>query len=337
MKKTLIAASIAALAAGSANAAVTLHESETGSFATYGKLQLELQNQDGENNIQNQGSRFGFSGTQVLDNGMEAFANYEFRFNPGARNDSDTANTLDLDHMEVRNSFIGVKGNFGSVKAGNFDSVVYSNVTGAADIMENSGWRSLDGSGNNAQATSIAYETADLGGLKLAVGIKHYASNKSAYAGVGAPLESKTGDEAWNLQVAGTFALSEELSLAFGFDQNNEDGNAAGNGKDPIMAFGATYAADAFGAGAVVESNDETLVLNVTGSFNYGAGDVYGIVSFVDDGAETGIDLGVGANYSLAENFYVYGEFAQGNDKNTTQVASLGDMSIITLGASYGW
>lgn len=324
MKKTLIAASIAALATAGSAQAVELYKSDTASFSTYGKLQLELQNFDGENNIQNQGSRFGFSGTQALDSGLEAFANFEFRFQPGLENDTD---------MTVRDSYFGVRGELGSIKAGNFDSVVYSKVTGIADVMENVGYRSLDAGENNARATALAIESAEMGGLQFAVGIKHYASDKSAYAGAGAPLESSDGGEQWNLQFAATYALTDELVLAFGVDQNNEDGNAAGNGKDPIIAFGATYGTDAFSAGAVVESNDKDMIFNLVGSFNYGAGDVYGIVSFRDDDVTSGVDFGLGANYSMASNFYVYGEFAQGNKKNS----DIGDLAVVTLGASYSW
>src|SRR5690554_3678414 len=172
MKKTLIAASIAALATTSANAAVKIYESETGSLSSYGKVQLELQNYDGENNIQNQGSRLGFSGDTKLDNGLTAFTNFEFRFNPGVQND---------DEWTVRNSYLGVKGDFGSVKAGNFDSIVYTMVTEQADIMENKGYRSLDKGENNSRGTAIAYETNDISGFKFGLGIKHYASDDSAY------------------------------------------------------------------------------------------------------------------------------------------------------------
>src|SRR5690554_485553 len=184
MKKTLIAASIAALAATSANAAVKLYESETGSFSSYGRIQLELQNHDGENNIQNQGSRLGFAGDTKLDNGMTVFINFEFRFQPGVQNDL----ADDEGEWTVRNSYLGVKGDFGSIKAGNFDSITYTMVTEQADIMENAGYRSLDDGSTNARGTAIAYETNDISGFKFGLGIKHYASDESAYAGEGAPL-----------------------------------------------------------------------------------------------------------------------------------------------------
>lgn len=341
MKKTLIAASIAALTATSANAAVKLYESETGSFSSYGKVQLELQNFDGENQIQNQGSRLGFAGETKLENGLTAFTNFEFRFQPGLENDTE---------MKVRNSYLGVKGDFGSIKAGNIDSIVYSMVTEQADIFENVGYRSLDGGKNNSRATSIVYETNDLNGFKLAANIKHYASDESQYAEDGlnnnsAPsLMSKDGDEQWNIQLGVSYQLNDELSFALAFDQNNEDGNPGKdtvqpNGDvDPVIAASVNYATDAFGAGLVLENTGDLMVANLTGSVNYGAGDVYALVSFMDNDTDNGVDFGLGVNYKMDKSFLVYGEVAVGNDDvSSIQDSKNEGTAAVTVGAAYKW
>ncbi len=340
MKKTLIAASIAALAATSANAAVKLYESETGSFSSYGKIQLELENYDGENTIQNQGSRLGFSGDTKLDNGMTAFTNFEFRFQPGLENDTE---------MKVRNSYLGVKGDFGSIKAGNIDSIVYSMVTEQADIFENVGWRSLDEGKNNSRATSIVYETNDLNGFKLAANIKHYASDDSQYGtgtgtAKGGALSSNSGDEEWNIQLGVSYQLNDELRFALAVDQNNEDGNpseaaggVAGNA-DPIIAASVSYSTDLFSTGLVLESSDDLMVANLTGSYNYGAGDVYALVSFADDDDDNGVDFGLGVNYKMDKAFMVYGEVAVGNDDvSSIQDSKNEGTTAVTVGAAYKW
>ena len=348
MKKTLIAASIAALAATSANAAVKIYESETGSLSSYGKIQLELENYDGENTIQNQGSRLGFSGDTKLDNGLTAFTNFEFRFQPGLENDTE---------MKVRNSYLGVKGDFGSIKAGNIDSIVYSMVTEQADIFENVGYKSLDEGKNNSRATSIVYETNDLNGFKVAANIKHYASKDSQYGdGVTptqGPLTSADGDEQWNLQLGVSYQLNEELRFALAVDQNNEDGNpsdvaggVAGNA-DPIIAASVNYATDLFSTGLVLESSDDLIVANLTGSYNYGAGDVYALVSFADDDDDNGVDFGLGVNYKMDKAFMVYGEVAVGNDdvsgiRKFTNTSGKWEKdgeaaTAVTVGAAYKW
>jgi|GEM_PF-1469844 len=350
MKKTLIAASIAALAATSANAAVKIYESETGSLSSYGKIQLELENYDGENTIQNQGSRLGFAGDTKLDNGMTAFTNFEFRFQPGLRNDTD---------MNVRNSYLGVKGDFGSVKAGNIDSIVYTMVTEQADIMENKGYRSLDEGENNSRATSIVYETNDLNGFKVAANIKHYASKESQYGedqvgpgNANKALASADGKEQWNLQLGVSYQLNDELSFALAFDQNNKKGQPEytydSGDTDLIIAASALYETEQFGAGLVVEQTKDIIVTNLTGSVNYGAGDVYALVSFADVGKkasfggtdDSGVDFGLGVNYKLADTFKVYGEVAVGNKKVSEIQKTDGSgkgATAVTVGAAYKW
>ena len=343
MKKTLIAASIAALAATSANAAVKIYESETGSFSSYGKVQLELENYDGENTIQNQGSRLGFAGETKLENGLTAFTNFEFRFQPGVQNDL----ADDEGEWTVRNSYLGVKGDFGSIKAGNFDSITYTMVTEQADIMENAGYRSLDTGDVNSRGTAIAYETNDISGFKFGLGIKHYASKDSDYGArdntsdLSKKLTSNNGDEVWNLQLGATYQLNDELSFGLAFDQNNEDGNpgvgVAGDA-DPIIAASVNYATDAFGAGVVLEKSGDYMVANLTGSVNYGAGDVYALVSFADDDDDNGVDFGLGVNYKMDKAFLVYGEVAVGNDDvSSIQDSKNEGTAAVTVDAAYKW
>jgi predicted porin len=322
MKKTLLAVSLSALAAGSANAAVTLNETETGSFSTYGKILLQLNNYDGENEIQDNGSRFGFSGESAINDDLTAFANTEFRFNAGYQNDA---------AMNVRYSYVGVEGGFGKVTAGNFDSVYYTAVGSATDLMEQDGWRSIEANSSKGEGFSLAYETADLGGFSAGLGLKHYSADASRN-GTAYPANSASGDEVWNVQAYAAFTGVENLTVAVAFDQNNEDADASFSGES-IMGLSAVYALDSGSVSAQLELEDEMMLYAFGGSFGYGAGDIYGVASMMDDGNETGLDLALGANYGLADNFYVFGEFAQGNDK----VSAVGDASSITLGANYNW
>lgn len=357
MKKTLIAASIAALAAGSAQA-VTLYESETGSFSSYGKVQLQLNNFDGENEIQNNGSRFGFHGESALDHGLTAFANAEFRFNAGFQHEAE---------MTVRNSFVGVRGDFGTVRAGNFDSIYYTGVSNVLDVMEQDGYRALVTDSTNARGFSLAYETGDLGGFAFGLGVKHFNSAESrngagypSYSGPfdddGIPVAGEKGDQEWNVQAYAQFTMIENLVLAVAVDQNNED--AAGGirtskpsvtkvDNDPIIGFSATYTLDALTASALVETAGDLTHFGVAANYNLGAANVYGLVSWLDNGDKDGVDFALGANYSLSSNFMVYGEFAMGNDDNSS-ITRLADrdavgsekdegVASITLGAAYRW
>lgn len=340
MKKTLIAASIAALAAGSVQA-VELYSSDTGSFSTYGKIQLQLNNFDGENEIQDNGSRFGFSGETAINSDLTAFANAEFRFNAGFHNDSAD--------IETRYTYAGLTGGFGTVTAGNFDSVYYTAVAGAADILEQDGWNTFDDKG---EGFSLSYVTPSFNGLQVLVGLRHYNSPDSRN-GAAYPSNVDNTDEVWNIQVGAVYSLNDALSFSLAFDQNNEDIYGPGADTDAIIGAGVTYAVDQFSVFGVLElEGSDYTILNVGGSFNYGAGDIYGVISYQaeDDGVddETGVDFVLGANYFLADNFYFYGEVAVGNDdvsgvRKATAFDTSGDpiawegVTSITLGASYNW
>ena len=354
MKKTLIAASIAALATGTAQASTTLYESETASFSTYGKLQLELQNFDGENHIQNNGTRLGFSADRQLNHGLEGFANFEFRFNPGVAHNSETqiANTLagldddtDLDHMTIRYSYLGVRGDFGSVKAGNFDSLTYTFVTSQADIMESLGYTSVDASDRNAHGHTLAYVSPEISGFTFGLAAKHYSSDKSKN---NAALNSASGDEVFNFQVAASYQATPELRFAAAFDMNDGDGgyflDGSGDGQnndEMIFAVAANYETDEFFAGVVYENHDKAAfeqIINLTAGYHYGAGSVYALIAFLDNGDDTGVDFGLGANYNLGSGVHVYGEFAMGNDDASSIKDSEGKgTQAVTLGAAFTW
>ena len=327
MKKTLIAASIAALATATsaAQASVTLYENAEGtsSLSSYGRIALQLQNYDGENEIQDSYSRLGFSGESQINDDLTAFANAEFRFNSGFTHDA---------AMTTRYTFVGVQGSFGKITAGNFDSVYYSAAAGNADLMEELGWRSLDDKG---EGFSLAYESMDFNGLQLHLGLRHFNSDDSLNGGA-YPSDSASGDEEWNIQVGLTYALNDEIAFGFAFDQNNED--AVGGDTDPRFALSATYAVDAYSAFAVFEMEDELYIVNLGGSYAYGPGDLYGMVSFMDDGDDTGVDFALGANYLLGSNFYTFAEVAVGNDDVSAIQDADGDGTVaVTLGAVYTW
>jgi len=318
MKKTLIASAVVAtLAAGSAQAA-TLYESEDGATKVdnYGRINLMLENDDGDNEIADNGSRIGFRASDQINDNLKAFARAEFRFEADDRDSRDSARGV---FQDLRNTYLGVQGDFGKVTIGNFDSIYFQSVSHVMDLFENAGFRALNSGSENARGDTLAFETADLGGMEFGVAAKHYAIGDTA-----------SGDEEWNLMAYGQFSLVENLTLAVAFDQNNED---ADGGEDPIIGASASYEMNELTASVLFETSGDLMHIAAGGSYTYGPGDVYGLVSMLDDGDESGLDIAVGANYKLSRAFRTYGEFAMGNDK----VSSVGDKNIITLGARYDW
>lgn len=127
MKKMLAIAVAAALAAPAAMADTTLygklHES-------YGKVKQTNIGGVAGNNSNNSGleshaSRIGVKGSTALDNGMEATYGIEFGLNLDGDNGGATSlgNTSTVGNsLSSRNQWVGLKGNFGEIRAGRHDT-----------------------------------------------------------------------------------------------------------------------------------------------------------------------------------------------------------------------
>ncbi len=141
MKKTsLIAAAIAATIAGSAFADTSM----------YGKMQIRMNSQ--EQLGQESGKLIlGFKGEEDMGNGMTAFMKLELEHD-GAEAEQ-VSNGWKNDH-----SFIGLKGDFGTVLFGNFSDFA-SWACGATDIFQkNTGKACSVGATNSRLSKSIAYQ-----------------------------------------------------------------------------------------------------------------------------------------------------------------------------------
>lgn len=327
MKKTLLASAVAVSLAATSLQAATIAETKTGKVDMYGRINLILQNADGDNSIQSNSSRIGFRASDKINDDLTAFARVEFRFEGDERRRGSNTGS-DRIFNDLRNSYVGLQGGFGKVTLGNFDSIYFQATSSVLDIMEKDGFRALNAGDLHARGDSLAYETADLGGMKFGLGAKHYV--------VGS-------DEEWNLQAYAQFNMIENLTLALAFDQNNEDSGKAlksadGKEVDPIIAFSATYKMGDLKASALLESSGDWLHLGASAVYTYGPGDIYGLVSMLDNGDKDGLDLAVGANYKFSRAFRTYVEVAVGNDDvSKIQNAKGEGENRITLGARYDW
>ncbi|MFK7159510.1 porin [Marinospirillum sp. MEB164] len=339
MKKTLLASAIAtSLVAGSAQA-VTLFQNDSLRFDHYGRIQLQLKNDDGDNEIQNNGSRFGFRVTHTINDNLTAFGRAEFRFEADERRRGRNTGD-DRIFNDLRNTYIGLQGGWGKVTVGNFDGIYFSAVSSVLDLFEEDGYRALVEGGDRARGDTLAFETADLGGLRLGLAARHYAN-------VGA----NNDDEEWNLQAYVQYTGIDNLTLALAVDQNNEDTGAGlvndGNEYDPVIGLSATYRLDALTASVLLETSGESRSAGLGLSYNYGQGDIYAAATWHDSwvvvkdgdvevsssGQESGIDFGLGANYKFTSNFRAYAEIARGNEDNS----KIGDQTNFTVGARLSW
>ncbi len=136
---------------------------------------------DGRNSIDTQNSRIGFRGREQLGGGLSAIWQIEtrVRFDTGSNNP----------WAGGRNSFLGLRGGFGTVKLGQMDTIFKSygaavgsffgvssgNVVASSAILPNHGLGLEDGteSGDTGfhirSASTIQYETPEFGGFQAGI------------------------------------------------------------------------------------------------------------------------------------------------------------------------
>jgi len=118
MKKTIVAAAIAAVVSAPAMADLTV----------YGKAHLAATSSDSTTDndaIDSRASRIGFKSTEDLGNGMKAFAQFEY----------ETQVMDGKGDFAARDSFVGVSGDFGKIAAGRMASPMKGVLYGVGNVQ----------------------------------------------------------------------------------------------------------------------------------------------------------------------------------------------------------
>lgn len=157
MKKTLIALALTALPVA-AMADVTLYGQIKGG------LEYTKTNQSGNSltNVNDWGSRIGFKGEEDLGNGLKAIWQVEQAISLDSRSGRNS-------QWASRDSFIGVKTPFGTVRAGNLSD--QTNEMYGVDQWEGGNVAALDNTfaRNGTRTTAVRYDTPEIAGFSANV------------------------------------------------------------------------------------------------------------------------------------------------------------------------
>lgn len=279
MNKKLLPAVIAMAFAGSAFA-----ESDV-----YGKINLSLQNADeGDSStleLRNNNSRLGFKGTEDVDGGLTVIYQYELGVDPSEGNTTWTK----------RNSFLGIKGDFGKVRAGFFDTAMKSSQ-GKVDLFNDleGDIASIITRNDNRVSNVVSYTTPSASGISATVDYI-MSENEDVDAGV-----------------SGSVSYSNDsLYLAVAADSKVEwvdTGTGLDNDTSTVRAV-AAYTISAFQLGALYESfsppgdADSVSGWLVSGKYSVNKWDLkaqYGASDIVQEG---GTSASIGVDYNLTSNF----------------------------------
>jgi predicted porin len=195
-----------ALAVGAAFGAAPMFASAA--VTVYGHAQVEIGSVDTGTTDQtvledNARGRIGIKASEKLGNGMTAIAKYEFRTDT-----ADNVRTSDGGPLTARESFVGLKGNFGTVQAGNVKSA-YKYTGGVkydpfvATLIEARRANGMTGGkfGHNGfLGNHLSYMTPKMGGFK---GWATYSPDEGANSGGEYSFALQYGQKAWEAFVAG--------------------------------------------------------------------------------------------------------------------------------------
>src|SRR5690606_4972896 len=195
MKKTLIASAVALATLASASAGAQ----ELQLPKVYGNVQLILKQVDVDSDARGSssfdmgdtGSTIGFSHEHEIRPGLTAFAKAEFEFD-ASENKGDNDDGLNTGDQ----AFIGLKGDFGLVKAGSFDTIFEDAISDSvSDLFEDLGDQFK--ADDSAEGDTVAYYSPKYNGLQVAVALQFHGAdddedNNSPSAVVSYDLSSDT-------------------------------------------------------------------------------------------------------------------------------------------------
>lgn len=296
MKKLRPIIAVAALSALTNNALAAQITTDV-----YGKVNVTVQNSDGETELKSNSSRFGLKGSEKLKGGLEVFYKYEIQI--------DVADESSTENLKSRNQYVGLKGSFGEVILGRNDSVLkqsqgkfdlFSDLNG--DI-KNLGWK-----GENRINDSITYKTPKVNGFQF--GASYY-------------IDEENDDSATSLSVTyGDSALKKGKYYAAVAMDNELNGynttRLTGGTKVGSVKLGAMYQTQ-----ESVETGTEKDGFMVSAEYLMGAYNLKGQYQTLDDdsGFTIGADRKLGKNTKA---FAFYTTFSSDDDSSGDDKSYLG-------------
>ncbi|AEF53740.1 porin Gram-negative type [Marinomonas posidonica IVIA-Po-181] len=307
MKKSIIAIAVSSAALAS----VSVHAAEGSTVDVYGNIQYAYTDTDDGSEFADNGSTFGFKGETLINDDLTAFFKYELEADADEKN-GDVSVGLDQ-------AFVGLKGGFGKVQVGTFDSIYNNAIQDSVDQFENLGFTSNP---LTTEGDTIAYFSPSMNGFEVQLSAQVKGDAEEAET-----VEINETDFTIEDGTAVTAVIkysTDALTLAVGYDGlDNVDVDINGT-----YGLSVGYQATSnLNLTAKFESTDDLQdTVGLAARYGYGAGDLYASVQSISP--ETGDDFneyGAGVTYSLASNVYVYGEVGSfenaSNSDTDTQTA----------------
>lgn len=334
LKKTLVAAAVAAVAAAPAisHAQATL----------YGKIQYAL-TQAGKTTdpgkstttFGDNGNRLGVKGSDALGNDMTSF--YKLEFDIHALGDSTTSwKSATTSSVYTRYAYAGVKGGFGTVVGGRVEDLFYAMVEAPTDTPNVIGGSlGPTGGGYTARVDAVAYMTPDMGGFTGGVAVGTIGTYNNQYKlDTTVTPNAYTADPNYGKQQQ-VYELGGKYTFGPGYvgaaytsiPKDNVAIGANGTGVKGLMGISAGYSFGMFGidgnvtktqAGTDATNKDAYRITQATVQGSVSMGALYGYVMYsnaksAESGAKNMNRLTAGVFYNVSKPLMVSFEVASSN------------------------
>jgi len=318
MKKSIIAIAVSSAALAS----VSVHAAEGSTVDVYGNIQYAYTNADAGSDFVDNGSTIGLKGETKINDDLTAFFKYELEFNADQKEDrldseggDDDKTTGGYNQSHLDQAFVGLKGNFGKVQVGSFDTIYNNAIQDSVDQFEYLGMTSAE---KTSEGDTIAYFSPSMNGFEVQVAAQLKGDTTSV---------DNIDNEVDGTSVMAVVKYSTDLvSVALGYDarENTSTDPKATTG----LAVTVMPMANLSVTGKYETTEDAKDIIGLAARYGYGAGDVYASAEAISP--EIGDDFNeyaAGVTYNLASNVYVFGEvgsYENATDSDTDTVSAVG-------------
>lgn len=310
MKKSIIAIAVSSAALAS----VSVQAAEGSTVDVYGNIQYAYSDADAGSDFEDNGSTIGLKGETKISDDLTAFFKYEVEFKADQKEDRGA--TDNYNESKLDQAFVGLKGSFGKVQVGSFDTIYNNAIQDSVDQFEYLG---MTNASKTSEGDTIAYFSPSMNGFEVQVAAQ-VKGNSTA---------NTVDDEDDGTSVMGVVKYSTDLvSVALGYDsrENTSTDPKATTG----LAVTVTPMANLSVTGKYETTEDTKDILGLAARYGYGYGDLYGSFENIDEdgaGKDKFNEYAAGVTYNLASNVYVFGEvgkYENADDNDTDTKTSVG-------------
>ncbi|MCW4149493.1 porin [Halomonas sp. 18H] len=341
MKKTLLATAIAGAMVASGAQAATVYNQDGTKLDIYGNIQIAVYSIKGGNGeydtqLTDNGTTFGFAAEHVIYDGLTGYMKLEL--------DDIKADEMktDIDNDDSGDqAYVGLKGNFGDVKLGSYDTLMDDWIQDP--VTNNEGFDVSDSNQytDSAQETDqLTYVSPSFNGLEMAIGtqFKGDAEAENVANENNASIFGGAKYTAGNFSVAAVYDNLDNYEVkGAGFAADQEWGDRYGiTGQYTMDSLRVALKLERFDS--AIDDVDSTNYYGLGARYGYGQGDVYAAYQYIDvggldftDTADNALTSGdfpneddnesyneiiVGANYSISDSMYTWAEAAFRDQEN---------------------